>query len=359
MRINEDFIDQSLTSDDIVSQNQEDIKIKREAPLLLYIFITNLPGSMTTDKKINAKFETFSRLLVKRLHSLRIISYVKDESLKNINAKYSSTSTKIVEINFDAQTDTPLKVRRLMVSLYKTIHTLYKKVFRSTGKINILRVGKGEQISSDVPFVTEKNIHEWETINNIEDQVDAFCFFNEDYAEDAARYWIRNLKNAFDKKDVNAKLKTEVCNLVINNMCIVKKIDRVEYRDGTVYLYLNGPLKIHSAAYVLGRIKEILERTERQQIDPKLTKDTKFKFDDITKLTFDIASITNDWTQKLDFSWVREFLENYVGDNVREIVINQNEYCPNWWFTKKYENKTIDLTKELKGYNVTWTCSKR
>ena len=358
MRINEDFIEQGLTSDDIVSQQDNDVK--RDAPLLLHIFVNRLPGSMTTDKKIDEKFEVLGRLIVKTLRTLRIISYVNEDSLKaNTYSRYGSTATRIVEINFDAETDTPTKVRRLMVTLYKTMTALYKKVFRSTGKINVIKVGKGDMTSYDTPYITEKTVRDWETINNIDEQVNAFCFFNEDYTKDAALYWIRNLKDALDSKDAYSKIKTEVCKFAIDDIHMIKKVDTVDYRDDTVYLNINGPIKIHSAAYVLRRIKEGLEWVESHQIDRKLTKDTKFKFDGITKLTFDIASITNDWTQKLDFSWVREFLENYVGDNVREIVINQNEYCPNWWFTKKYENKTIDLTKELKGYNVTWTCSKR
>ena len=73
-----------------------------------------------------------------------------------------------------------------------------------------------------------------------------------------------------------------------------------------------------------------------------------------------MSSILNDRTEKLDFSWIREFLDNYVGENVQEIIINQNEYAgENWWFNKKYEDKVIDLTKELKGYKVTWKCSMR
>lgn len=140
MRINEDFIEQGLTSDDIVSQQDDDIK--RDAPLLLHIFVNRLPGSMTTDKKIDEKFKVFGRLLIKTLRSLRIISYVNEDSLKDNNySRYGgSTATRIVEINFDAETDTPTKVRRLIVTLYKTMTALYKKVFRSTGKINVIKV---------------------------------------------------------------------------------------------------------------------------------------------------------------------------------------------------------------------------
>lgn len=212
----------------------------------------------------------------------------------------------------------------------------------------------------DTPYITEKTVRDWETINNIDEQVNAFCFFNEDYAKDAALYWIRNQKDAFDSKDEHSKEKTEVYKFAIDDVNMVKKVDTVDYRDDTVYLNINGPVKIHSAAYVLRRIKEGLEWAESRQIDRKLTKETKFRLDSITKLTFDMSSILNDRTEKLDFSWVRDFLDNYVGENVHEIVINQNEYIgENWWFNKKYENKVIDLTKELKGYKVTWKCSMR
>ena len=359
MRINEDFIEQGLTSDDIVSQQDDDIK--RDAPLLLHIFVNRLPGSMTTDKKIDGKFEVLGRLIVKTLRTLRIISYVNEYSLKaNTYSRYGSTATKIVEINFDAETDTPTKVRRLMITLYKTMTALYKKVFRSTGKINVIKVGKGDMTSYDTPYITEKTVRDWETINNIDEQVNAFCFFNEDYAKDAALYWIRNLKDALDSKDAYSKIKTGVCKFAIDDIHMVKKVDTVDYREGTVYLNIAGPVKIHSAAYVLRKIKEGLEWAGKYQIDRKISEDTEFRIDNITKLTFDMSSILNDRTEKLDFSWVREFLDNYVGENVQEIIINQNVYAgENWWFNKKYENKVIDLTKELKGYKVTWKCSMR
>ena len=359
MRINEDFIEQGLTSDDIVSQQDNDVK--RDAPLLLHIFVNRLPGSMTTDKKIDEKFEVLGRLIVKTLRTLRIISYVNEDSLKvNTYSRYGSTATRIVEINFDAETDTPTKVRRLMVTLYKTMTALYKKVFRSTGKINVIKVGKGDMTSYDTPYITEKTVRDWETINNIDEQVNAFCFFNEDYAKDSALYWIRNLKDALDSKDAYSKIKTEVCKFAIDDIHMVNKVDTVDYRDRTVYLNIAGPVKIHSAAYVLRKIKAGLEWAGKHQIDRKISEDTEFRIDTITKLTFDMSSILNDRTEKLDFSWVHEFLDNYVGENVQEIIINQNEYAgEDWWFNKKYEDKVIDLTKELKGYKVTWKCSMR